>query len=188
MFGVTTSDDYQPVTWVGRHPVHVTTLLVAVHVFAAIAGLLPVAFGGAAFSDILAFRQRARLAARRVLADRDLRFCPFRLRRFFGSRSRCTCSSFSDAKWNASSAAAPSSFSTLCSSRGADGASLTLGAFGSASASPAPPALHFGIFIAFATIYPSVEMLLRIQAKWVALVLAAISHPCSCWRITIGRP
>src|SRR5437868_4553822 len=22
MFGVTTTDDYQPVTWVGRHPVH----------------------------------------------------------------------------------------------------------------------------------------------------------------------
>jgi membrane associated rhomboid family serine protease len=36
------------------------------------------------------------------------------------------------------------------------------------------PALHFGIFIAFATIYPRVEMLLRIQAKWVALILAAI--------------
>src|SRR5438094_10616208 len=36
------------------------------------------------------------------------------------------------------------------------------------------PALHFGIFIAFATIYPHVEMLLRIQAKWVALILAAI--------------
>src|SRR4030095_13198265 len=36
------------------------------------------------------------------------------------------------------------------------------------------PALHFGIFVAFATIYPRVELLLRIQAKWVALVLAAI--------------
>jgi hypothetical protein len=36
-------------------------------------------------------------------------------------------------------------------------------------------ALHFGIFIAFATIYPNVELLLRIQAKWVALALAAIS-------------
>jgi hypothetical protein len=36
------------------------------------------------------------------------------------------------------------------------------------------PALHFGIFVAFATIYPRVEMLLRIQAKWVALILAAI--------------
>ena len=33
-------------------------------------------------------------------------------------------------------------------------------------------ALHFGIFIAFATIYPNVELLLRIQAKWAALVLA----------------
>ena len=29
--------------------------------------------------------------------------------------------------------------------------------------------------MAFATIYPSLELLLRIQAKWVALVLAAIS-------------
>ena len=35
-------------------------------------------------------------------------------------------------------------------------------------------ALHFGIFIAFATIYPRVELLLRIQAKWVALILAAV--------------
>ena len=34
-------------------------------------------------------------------------------------------------------------------------------------------ALHFGIFISFATIYPRVEMFLRIMAKWVALVLAA---------------
>ena len=52
----------------------------------------------------------------RILADRDLRFCPFAVERFFGSRSRCTCSSFSGAKWNASSAGARSSFSTCCSS------------------------------------------------------------------------
>ncbi|HEY2615657.1 MAG TPA: rhomboid family intramembrane serine protease, partial [Chthoniobacterales bacterium] len=37
------------------------------------------------------------------------------------------------------------------------------------------PALHFSVFIAFATIYPNVELLLRIMAKWVALALAAIS-------------
>jgi hypothetical protein len=35
-------------------------------------------------------------------------------------------------------------------------------------------ALHFGVFVAFATIYPRVELLLRIQAKWVALILAAV--------------
>src|SRR5205814_2187277 len=36
------------------------------------------------------------------------------------------------------------------------------------------PELHFGIFIAFATIYPRVEWLLRIMAKRVALILAAV--------------
>ena len=36
MFGVTTSDDYRPVTWMGRYPVDVTTMLVGVHVAAAI--------------------------------------------------------------------------------------------------------------------------------------------------------
>src|SRR4030095_237736 len=36
------------------------------------------------------------------------------------------------------------------------------------------PELHFGIFFAVATIYPRVELLLRIQAKWVALILAAV--------------
>jgi membrane associated rhomboid family serine protease len=33
-------------------------------------------------------------------------------------------------------------------------------------------ALHFGIFIAFATIYPNAELLFRITAKWAALILA----------------
>ena len=36
-------------------------------------------------------------------------------------------------------------------------------------------ALHFGIFVAFATIYPSVELFLRIMAKWVALASRRIS-------------
>ena len=36
MFGVTTSDDYRPVTWMGRYPVDITTILVGVHVACAI--------------------------------------------------------------------------------------------------------------------------------------------------------
>ena len=35
-------------------------------------------------------------------------------------------------------------------------------------------ALHFGIFVAFATIFPNVQFFARISAKWVALILAAI--------------
>jgi membrane associated rhomboid family serine protease len=36
------------------------------------------------------------------------------------------------------------------------------------------PALHFGIFVAFATIYPRAELFLRIMTKWVVLILAAV--------------
>ena len=35
-------------------------------------------------------------------------------------------------------------------------------------------ALHFAIFVAFATIYPNVQFFMRIMAKWVVLILAAI--------------
>ena len=51
MFGVT-SDDYQPVTWVGRHPIHVTALLVALHVFAAVVACF---IGGIGILGHLAF-------------------------------------------------------------------------------------------------------------------------------------
>src|SRR5882724_13576195 len=44
MFGVTTSDDYRPVAWMGRYPVDVTTMLVGLHVAAAILTAILVAF------------------------------------------------------------------------------------------------------------------------------------------------
>ena len=43
MFGVTTSDDYRPVAWMGRYPVDVTTMLVGIHVAAAILAAILVA-------------------------------------------------------------------------------------------------------------------------------------------------
>ena len=36
-------------------------------------------------------------------------------------------------------------------------------------------ALHFAVFIAFATLYPNVDLLLSIKAKWVAWALLAVS-------------
>jgi len=51
---------------------------------------------------------------------------------------------------------------------------LTIWGLWQQSALTGSPALHFGIFIAFATIYPRVELFLRIMAKWVALILAAV--------------
>src|SRR5436305_11801881 len=51
---------------------------------------------------------------------------------------------------------------------------LTIWGFWRRSGVSGSPALHFGIFVAFATIYPRVEMFLRIMAKWVVVVLAAV--------------
>ena len=170
MFGVTTSDDYQPVTWVGRHPVHVTTLLVAVHVFAAIVACF---LGGAGILGHLAF-DSALLWQRGEfwqLATYAFVHSPSALlwfavemymlfvfgrevERFIGRRAFIVLYLFL--------LLAPTVLLSLW------GLSERVGIAGS-------PALHFGIFIAFATIYPNVELLLRIQAKWVALALAAIS-------------
>src|SRR5262249_47914009 len=55
MFGVTTSDDYRPVAWMGRYPVDVTTMLVGIHVAVAILTAILVAFGGGVILDYLRF-------------------------------------------------------------------------------------------------------------------------------------
>src|SRR5919201_3477337 len=55
MFGVTTSDDYRPVTWMGRFPVDVTTILVGLHVVVAILTCLAVAAGGGALLNFMLF-------------------------------------------------------------------------------------------------------------------------------------
>src|SRR5437763_10166641 len=70
MFGVTTSDDYRPVAWMGRYPVDVTTLLVGVHVGFAILGALLCATGHSIAAvlqfdsiDVLSLGQVWRLAS-----------------------------------------------------------------------------------------------------------------------------
>lgn len=170
MFGVTTSDDYQPVTWVGRHPVHVTTLLVAVHVFAAIVACF---LGGAGILGHLAFDsalvwQRGEFWQLATYAfvhspsallwfavEMYMLFVFGReVERFIGRRAFIVLYLFL--------LLAPTVLLSLW------GLSDRVGIAGS-------PALHFGIFIAFTTIYPNVELLLRIQAKWVTLALTAIS-------------
>src|SRR5260370_16348455 len=54
MFGVTTSDDYRRVTWMGRYPIDVTTMLVGLHVAAAVLTAILYAFGA---SSILVWLQ-----------------------------------------------------------------------------------------------------------------------------------
>ncbi|HEX7517144.1 MAG TPA: rhomboid family intramembrane serine protease [Chthoniobacterales bacterium] len=175
MFGVTTSDDYQPVTWVGRHPVHVTTLLVAVHVLLMVLTCFLSAFGGAGFLNLVIFDSAQVVALGRVWQIVTYAFvhAPYsgmallwfafemymlfvfgrEVERFIGRRAFLGL--YALLLW------VPTVFLTVA------GLWTRLGVAGSIT-------LHFGIFVAFAAIHPNVEMLLRIQAKWVALILVAI--------------
>jgi membrane associated rhomboid family serine protease len=172
MFGVTTSDDYRPVAWMGRYPVDVTTMLVGVHVAAAILAAILVAFGGGSVLLWLQFDSAAIWSSGQVwrlftyafvhapsgllwfAIEMYLLFVFGReVERFLGQRAYIALYGF-----------------LLVT----PAALLTIWGLWERCAIAGSPALHFGIFIAFATIYPRVEMLLRIMAKWVALILAAV--------------
>ena len=169
MFGVTTSDDYRPVAWMGRYPIDVTTLLVAAHVSCMVSACLLTAFRVDGVLDLLrfdsaqvwhgAFWQLLSYAFVHPPAaliwfaiEMYMLFVFGReVERFIGQRAYIGL--------YLTLLFLPSMFLTIW------GLHERVGLAGSA-------ALHFGIFIAFATIYPHVEMFLRITAKWVALILA----------------
>ena len=176
MFGVTTSDDYRPVAWMGRYPVDVTTMLVGVHVAAAlIAAILWTIFGALGAASILGWLQFDSAAiwssgqVWRLFTYAFIHPPPGLLwfaiemyllfvfgrevERFLGRRAYIVLYVFL--------LVTPAVL-------------LTIWGLWERCALAGSPALHFGIFVAFAAIYPRVELLLRIQAKWVALILAAV--------------
>ena len=106
MFGVTTSDDYRPVAWMGRYPVDVTTMLVGLHVAAAILAAILVAIGAGSILAYLQFDSAAVWMPARCGAFSRTPSCT-RRPGYSGSRSRCACCSCSAAKSNALSGGAP---------------------------------------------------------------------------------
>jgi membrane associated rhomboid family serine protease len=171
MFGVTTSDDYRPVAWMGRYPVDVTTMLVGLHVAVAIVmAILWLPFGGsivawlqfdsAAVSSGQVWRLftyafvHAPLALLWFAIEMYMLFVFGReVERFIGRRAYIAL------------------YVILLVT---PAALLTIWGLWHRSALAGSPALHFGIFVAFATIYPRAELFLRIMTKWVVLILAAV--------------
>ncbi|MGE5208630.1 MAG: rhomboid family intramembrane serine protease, partial [Alphaproteobacteria bacterium] len=171
MFGVTTSDDYRPVAWMGRYPVDVTTMLVGLHVAAAILAAILVAVGGGSVLGWLQFDSAMIWSSGQVwrlftyafvhtpstlfwfAVEMYMLFVFGReVERFVGRRAYITL------------------YLILLLT---PTALLTIWGLWQHSGLSGSIAIHFGIFVAFATIYPRVELLLRIMAKWVALILAA---------------
>jgi len=172
MFGVTTSDDYRPVTWMGRFPVDVTTILVGIHVVLAILTCLLVAAGGAGLLGLMMFDSARVVGSGQIwrLATYAFVHSPSMLlwfaiemymlfvfgrevERFIGQRAYIAL------------------YAVLLFT---PSLVLTLWGLGQRTGLAGSVALHFGIFVAFATIYPSAELLLRITAKWSAVILGAI--------------
>jgi membrane associated rhomboid family serine protease len=174
MFGVTTSDDYRPVAWMGRYPVDVTTMLVGLHVAAAILTAVLVAIGAHSVLAYLLFDSAAvwsgqvwrLLTYAFVHAPNALLWFAIEMymlfvfgrevERFIGRRAYIALYLVL--------LVAPALVLTIWGLWQRSVLSLPSGS----------SALHFGIFVAFATIYPRAELFLRIMTKWVVLILAAV--------------
>ena len=156
----------------GRYPVDVTTMLVGLHAALAIITCILVALGAGSVLDYLQYDSARVLYLGQVwrIATYALVHAPSVLlwfavemymlfvfgrevERFIGQRAYIAL--------YVALLIAPT-------------AVLTAWGFWQRSALAGSPALHFGIFVAFATIYPRVELFLRITAKWFALILAAV--------------
>ena len=173
MFGVTTSDDYRPVAWMGRYPVDVTTMLVGLHVICAVLACVVTAIPGLGGTLNYFIFDSARIWSGLQLwrlgtyafvhfpsgllwfaIEMYLLFVFGReVERFIGRRGYIAL------------------YTILLI---APAVLLAVWGLWQPSRLAGSPALHFGIFVAFATIYPRAELFLRIMAKWVALILAAV--------------
>ena len=174
MFGVTTSDDYRPVAWMGRYPLDVTTILVGLHIVCAILTALIFAVGHSATVNYLMFDSAEVLSGAQIwrLVTYSFIHLPLgsallwfaiemymlfvfgrEVERFLGQRAYIALY-----------------FVLLL----LPALILTIWGLWARTAMAGSGALHFAIFVAFATIYPNVELLLRIMVKWIALILAGI--------------
>ena len=173
MFGVTTSDDYRPVAWMGRYPVDVTTMLVGLHVVCAVLACILIAIPGLGGTlNYFVFDSGRIWNGLQVWRLGTYAFVHYpssllwfaiemymlfvfgrEVERFIGRRAYIAL------------------YLILLVT---PAALLTVWGLWQRSALAGSPALHFGIFVAFATIYPRAELFLRIMTKWVVLILAAV--------------
>ena len=166
-------DNDGPLTWLGSFPVYVSTAVAGLHGVALILSALAMAAGSEALLQSFMFSSDS------VVRDASLwqlftyafvHTPPYWVFLFelyllvvFGREIESYLGRAAFIKLYLLLLLAPSVFLTACNFAGwrtiYDGSS----------------ALHFGVFVAFALIYPTAEILFSIQAKWIALALLAIN-------------
>jgi membrane associated rhomboid family serine protease len=174
MFGVTTSDDYRPVAWMGRYPVDVTTMLVGVHIVCAVLTALAFAIGHSATVNYLVFDSEQVTSGGQVWRLFTYAFIhpptPSGLLWFAVEMYMLFIFGREVERFIGRRAYVGLYFVLLL----LPAVMLTVWGFWTPTTIAGSAVLHFAIFVAFVTIYPNVEILFRIAAKWVALIFAAI--------------
>jgi membrane associated rhomboid family serine protease len=172
MFGVTTSDDYRPVAWMGRYPVDVTTMLVGVHIVCAILTALAFAVGQSGLVNYFVFDSALIWSGAQIWRLFTYAFVHSPSTLFWFAVEMYMLFVFGrEVERFVGRRAYIALYVILLLT---PPALLTIWGFWQHSGLSGSLAIHFGIFVAFATIYPRVELFLRIMAKWVALILAAV--------------
>lgn len=173
------SEDYYPITWVGRLPIYVTTLLVVAHVLAMVGTAMALSITGAPnpmlspwlepliFSSASVLQQYSlwQFVSYAFLDQPSLSFAIDMLLLYSFGREIERFLGRSTFLWLYATLVlvAPLALTLLGLAH-----VPTSGLIGSG-------AVHFAIFVAFVMIYPNAEVLFfRIQVKWVAVVLLSI--------------
>src|SRR4030095_7166950 len=161
MFGVTTSDDYRPVAWMGRFPVDVTTILVGIHVALAIVAFLLVAAGGGGLVDLMMFDSARVLGSGQVwrLATYAFIHSPTQLLWFAIEMYMLFVFGREVEKFIGQRAYIVLYLVLLFT----PSLLLTLWGFSQRTGLAGSPALPFGIFVGFGTVYPSAAPVLRVS-------------------------
>jgi len=166
-------DDHGPLTWLGNFPVYVSTAVAGLHGVALIFTALAMAAGSEALLQSLMFSSDAVVRDGRIWQLATYAFVhtpPYWVFLFelyllvvFGREIETYLGRAVFIKLYLLLLLAPVVFLALCDFAGW----RTIYAGSSA--------LHFGVFVAFALIYPTAEILFGIQARWIALALLAIN-------------
>ena len=171
MLGYSSDEDRQPLTWIRGYPIHTPTLLVIIHVVTMIATALAAGMGMEGLLTALAFSSTAVLNQFAVWQYVTYAFVNFpsiwfaiemlllfqfgrEVEQYLGRRAFLLL-------YLLLLVLTPLMMTLL-------GLFSPTGAAGSGS-------LHFGIFIAFAAIYPNVAIFWSVTAKWIAFALVAIN-------------
>ena len=176
MMGFERSDDYQPLFWVRGRPVHVTTLLVGLHLFALVASSLLVGLNLFDPFSWMAFKAPEVIHGQiwRVVTyvfvhtpDRGIWFLIDMAMLFYFGREveRYFGRKVFAALYGGLTLTAPLVLLALRLVHGGGGMAAIDGG----------TLVHFGVFIAFVTLYPNVQFFFSIPAVWLAGAYLAIN-------------